>query len=84
MLEHSLITALTWRDVQGSGCFIPYKLDFREFSLLIVVVVALVLIECKLLAASGNPGEEVDEGDNVARPISERPFWPSFKSVFDE
>ena len=46
MLEHSLIAALAWSDVQGSVCFIPYKLDFREFTLLIVVVVTLVLIEC--------------------------------------
>ena len=37
MLEHSLIAALAWRDAQGSVCFIPYKLDFREFTLLIVV-----------------------------------------------
>lgn len=43
-----------------------------------------MMTECNLLAASGNPGEEVDEGDNAAKPISERPFWPSFKSVFDE
>lgn len=48
------------------------------------IEVVLMMTECNLLAASGNPGEEVDEGDNAARPISERPFWPSFKSVFDE
>lgn len=42
------------------------------------------MTECNLLAGSGNPGEEVDEGDNAVRPISERPFWLSFKSVFDE
>ena len=30
------------------------------------IEVVLMMTECKLLAASGNPGEEVDEGDNAA------------------
>ena len=48
MLEHSLIAALAWCDVQGSVCFIPNKLDFREFTLLVIIVVTLVLIERKI------------------------------------
>ena len=47
MLEHSLITTLTGGDAQGSSCFIPHKLDFREFTLFVVIVVALILIERK-------------------------------------
>lgn len=39
--------------------------------------------ECDILAASGNPGEEVDEGDNAARPTAEQ-AWPSNYHVFDE
>lgn len=43
-----------------------------------------MVTECEILAASGNPGEEVDEGDNAARPASGDQIWPSFNSVFDE
>ena len=42
------LTALAWCDVQGSVCFIPNKLDFREFTLLVIIVVTLVLIERKI------------------------------------
>ena len=31
------------------------------------IEVVLMITECNLLAASGNPGEEVDEGDNAAK-----------------
>jgi hypothetical protein len=40
MLEHSLIAALAWSDAQSSVCFIPNKLDFREFTLIMVVFYA--------------------------------------------
>lgn len=40
--------------------------------------------ECEILAASGNPGEEVDEGDNAARPTSGTQAWSSSYNVFDE
>lgn len=40
--------------------------------------------ECEILTTSGNPGEEVDEGDNAARPNSSDQDRPSFTGVFDD